>query len=127
MCKTLGELAVVWWASFAVLCSAVRWLLMPRLPTPGTHPCSCAKYYEQGARFAKWRAVLKIGNGCPSGAYVRIELVGGRRLARQPGGRSRCCSGAAQSHSSAHCPQRLPTADTVDVGRQAPETPLQCA
>ena len=26
----------------------------------------CAKYYEQGARFAKWRAVLKIGNGCPS-------------------------------------------------------------
>ncbi|KAL4457253.1 hypothetical protein ABPG75_012118 [Micractinium tetrahymenae] len=24
------------------------------------------KYYEQGARFAKWRAVLKIGNGCPS-------------------------------------------------------------
>ena len=28
----------------------------------------CAKYYEQGARFAMWRAVLKIGNGCPSGA-----------------------------------------------------------
>jgi hypothetical protein len=28
----------------------------------------CAKYYEQGARFAKWRAGLKIGNGCPSGA-----------------------------------------------------------
>jgi fructose-bisphosphate aldolase class I len=27
----------------------------------------CAKYYEQGARFAKWRAVLKIGNGCPTG------------------------------------------------------------
>ncbi|KAI3423957.1 hypothetical protein D9Q98_009791 [Chlorella vulgaris] len=26
----------------------------------------CAKYYAQGARFAKWRAVLKIGNGCPS-------------------------------------------------------------
>ena len=26
----------------------------------------CAKYFEQGARFAKWRAVLKIGNGCPS-------------------------------------------------------------
>ena len=26
----------------------------------------CAKYYEQGARFAKWRGVLKIGNGCPS-------------------------------------------------------------
>jgi fructose-bisphosphate aldolase class I len=26
----------------------------------------CAKYYEAGARFSKWRAVLKIGDGCPS-------------------------------------------------------------
>lgn len=26
----------------------------------------CKKYYEQGARFAKWRAVLKIGQGRPS-------------------------------------------------------------
>jgi fructose-bisphosphate aldolase, class I len=28
----------------------------------------CAKYYEAGARFAKWRAVLKIDEktGCPS-------------------------------------------------------------
>jgi len=26
----------------------------------------CKKYYEGGARFAKWRAVLKIANGCPS-------------------------------------------------------------
>jgi len=26
----------------------------------------CKKYYEKGARFAKWRAVLKIGNGKPS-------------------------------------------------------------
>ena len=26
----------------------------------------CKKYYEKGARFAKWRAVLKIGNGRPS-------------------------------------------------------------
>lgn len=26
----------------------------------------CAKYYEQGARFAKWRAVLKISDTCPS-------------------------------------------------------------
>ena len=25
-----------------------------------------AKYYEQGARFAKWRAVIDIGNGIPS-------------------------------------------------------------
>ena len=26
----------------------------------------CKKYYDAGARFAKWRAVLKIGNGFPS-------------------------------------------------------------
>ncbi|KAJ3330523.1 Fructose-bisphosphate aldolase 4, cytosolic [Blyttiomyces sp. JEL0837] len=26
----------------------------------------CAKYYKAGARFAKWRSVLKIGNGCPT-------------------------------------------------------------
>jgi len=26
----------------------------------------CQKYYAAGARFAKWRCVLKIGNGCPS-------------------------------------------------------------
>lgn len=26
----------------------------------------CAKYYKQGARFAKWRAVLKINPHCPS-------------------------------------------------------------
>ena len=26
----------------------------------------CQKYYEAGARFAKWRSVLKIGKGCPS-------------------------------------------------------------
>jgi fructose-bisphosphate aldolase class I len=26
----------------------------------------CKKYYEKGCRFAKWRAVLKIGDGMPS-------------------------------------------------------------
>ena len=26
----------------------------------------CAEYYALGCRFAKWRAVLKIDNGCPS-------------------------------------------------------------
>uniref|UniRef100_A0A7S3CTI6 Fructose-bisphosphate aldolase n=1 Tax=Strombidium rassoulzadegani TaxID=1082188 RepID=A0A7S3CTI6_9SPIT len=26
----------------------------------------CAEYYTMGCRFAKWRAVLKIGDGCPS-------------------------------------------------------------
>lgn len=31
----------------------------------------CAEYYEMGCRFAKWRAVLKIGNGCPSEMAIR--------------------------------------------------------
>lgn len=30
----------------------------------------CRGYYEKGARFAKWRAVVKIGNGRPSEAAV---------------------------------------------------------
>lgn len=30
----------------------------------------CKKFYEKGARFAKWRAVLKIGNGLPSSLSV---------------------------------------------------------
>jgi fructose-bisphosphate aldolase, class I len=30
----------------------------------------CKKYYDQGARFAKWRAVLKIGQGCPSNLSI---------------------------------------------------------
>lgn len=29
-------------------------------------PAMAKEFYEQGCRFAKWRAVLKIGNGCPS-------------------------------------------------------------
>mmetsp|Transcript_17190 Transcript_17190/g.35719 ORF Transcript_17190/g.35719 Transcript_17190/m.35719 type:complete len:408 (-) Transcript_17190:2574-3797(-) len=33
-------------------------------------PDRCKKYYEQGARFAKWRAVLRIGPGCPSDAAI---------------------------------------------------------
>src|SRR6201991_1356922 len=32
-----------------------------------------AKYYEQGARFAKWRAVLDIGSGIPSYTAVRTN------------------------------------------------------
>lgn len=26
----------------------------------------CQEYYKMGVRFAKWRAVIKIGDGCPS-------------------------------------------------------------
>ena len=31
----------------------------------------CAEYYALGCRFAKWRAVLKIGNGCPSQTAIQ--------------------------------------------------------
>lgn len=31
----------------------------------------CKKYYEKGARFAKWRAVLKIGDGRPSKLAIK--------------------------------------------------------
>ena len=40
------------------------------------------KYYEAGARFAKWRCVLKIGDGMPyhsaSDGPIRVGLFIGR-------------------------------------------------
>ena len=42
----------------------------------------CAKYYEAGARFAKWRAVLKIGaGGMPSELSVKQNAEGLARYA----------------------------------------------
>ena len=42
-----------------------------------------ARYYERGARFAKWRAVLRIGaQGCPSELAVRENAWGLARYAR---------------------------------------------
>ncbi|AQL04500.1 Fructose-bisphosphate aldolase 7 cytosolic [Zea mays] len=44
----------------------------------------CAKYYEAGARFAKWRAVLKVGpagQGQPSELAVRQNVEGLARYA----------------------------------------------
>lgn len=31
----------------------------------------CQEYYEMGVRFAKWRAVIKIGDGCPSEVAIQ--------------------------------------------------------
>eukprot|EP00301_Raphidiophrys_heterophryoidea_P015855 c2475_g1_i1.p1 GENE.c2475_g1_i1~~c2475_g1_i1.p1 ORF type:complete len:371 (-),score=108.30 c2475_g1_i1:54-1127(-) len=36
----------------------------------------CKKYYEKGARFSKWRAVLKIGNGCPTDLAIHENAHG---------------------------------------------------
>jgi len=41
----------------------------------------CKKYYDQGARFCKWRAVLKIGDGCPSAIAVKENVNGLARYA----------------------------------------------
>ena len=42
-----------------------------------------AKYYEQGARFAKWRAVLQItSDGCPSELSIKENAWGLARYAR---------------------------------------------
>ena len=43
----------------------------------------CAKYYEAGARFAKWRAVIKIdpANGTPTEAAINAQTQGLARYA----------------------------------------------
>jgi fructose-bisphosphate aldolase class I len=41
----------------------------------------CAKYYADGARFAKWRAVLKIGKGLPSNLAIDENARGLARYA----------------------------------------------
>ena len=41
----------------------------------------CAKYYQDGARFSKWRAVLKIGKDCPSDAAIKENAHGLARYA----------------------------------------------
>lgn len=41
----------------------------------------CQRYYEQGARFAKWRAVLKIGQGMPSERAITENVASLARYA----------------------------------------------
>ena len=41
----------------------------------------CQEYYGMGIRFAKWRAVLKIGNGCPSDVAIQENVWGLARYA----------------------------------------------
>jgi len=41
----------------------------------------CAEYYKAGARFAKWRAVLKIGDGCPTELAIQENAWGLARYA----------------------------------------------
>lgn len=40
-----------------------------------------AEYYQMGCRFAKWRAVLKIGDGCPSAQAIQENAWGLARYA----------------------------------------------
>jgi fructose-bisphosphate aldolase class I len=41
----------------------------------------CQEYYNMGIRFAKWRAVLKIGDGCPSDLAIQENTWGLARYA----------------------------------------------
>jgi len=36
-----------------------------------TLPAMAKEFYDLGCRFAKWRAVLKIGGGCPSDLAIK--------------------------------------------------------
>jgi fructose-bisphosphate aldolase class I len=40
------------------------------------------RYYAQGARFAKWRAVLQITDNCPSSFAIKENAWGLARYAR---------------------------------------------
>lgn len=43
----------------------------------------CQAYYKQGARFAKWRAVIKIGSeGCPTTTAIHENAHGLARYAQ---------------------------------------------
>lgn len=41
----------------------------------------CKKHYDMGCRFAKWRAVLKIEEGCPSDLAIQENAWGLARYA----------------------------------------------
>jgi fructose-bisphosphate aldolase class I len=41
----------------------------------------CKEYYAKGVRFAKWRAVLKIGDGCPTNLSIQENAWGLARYA----------------------------------------------
>lgn len=39
-------------------------------------PAMASEFYKLGCRFAKWRAVLKIGEGCPSDLAISENAIG---------------------------------------------------
>uniref|UniRef100_A0A1J3JP21 Fructose-bisphosphate aldolase n=1 Tax=Noccaea caerulescens TaxID=107243 RepID=A0A1J3JP21_NOCCA len=45
-------------------------------------PAMAADFYALGCRFAKWRAVLKIGNGSPTDLAIQENAVGLAKYAR---------------------------------------------
>ncbi|KAJ8602566.1 hypothetical protein CTAYLR_008758 [Chrysophaeum taylorii] len=64
--------------------------LKPLVGTNGENWCTgldtlferCTKYYERGARFAKWRTALKIDEGCPSNLALDVAATDLARYAR---------------------------------------------
>ena len=83
----------------------------------------CKKYYEKGARFAKWRAVVKIGDGRPSclaihetahslARYAAICQENGLAPIVEPeiltdGNHSICCCAKVTEKVLAACMQQL--------------------
>lgn len=45
-------------------------------------PAMAADFYALGCRFAKWRAVLKIGNGCPTDLAIHENATGLAKYAK---------------------------------------------
>lgn len=45
-------------------------------------PAMAAEFYALGSRFAKWRAVLKIGNGSPTDLAIHENAVGLAKYAK---------------------------------------------
>jgi fructose-bisphosphate aldolase class I len=45
-------------------------------------PAMAAEFYALGCRFAKWRAVLKIGNGCPTDLSIHENATGLAKYAK---------------------------------------------
>jgi fructose-bisphosphate aldolase class I len=134
----------------------------PPLTRPPTHPparpppllrppvhsgARCAKYYQQGARFAKWRAVIKISSsGCPSDLAIKSNCDGLSRYAAicQMNGlvpivepeilmdgalaRARVTMSAKKALSSSHPPPRIavPLSLSLSLARAQVTFPLRC-
>ena len=70
----------------------------------------CAEYFDLGAKFTKWRAVIKIADGLPSQAAIKVRrLAAGRYTLQRPGDPSGWC----QPRTGLTCASRRGEAFTI--------------